>query len=86
MSDNEAPVFDCTTLADITANNDAGRCYATVSVTAPQASDNCSGTVTATGVRDDNELLTAVYPVGTTTITWTFTDAAGKEKNARRKW
>ncbi|MBK6948463.1 MAG: hypothetical protein IPH16_10735 [Haliscomenobacter sp.] len=86
VEDNVEPLFDCTTLTDITANNDAGQCYATVSVTAPQASDNCSGTVTATGVRDDNAALTAVYPVGTTTITWTFTDAAGKEKNAPRKW
>nr|WP_290938913.1 HYR domain-containing protein [Haliscomenobacter sp.] len=85
VEDNTAPEFDCTTLLDITANTDAGQCYATLNVTAPQAIDNCSGTITATGVRDDNAALTATYPVGTTTITWTFTDGANNEKQCTQK-
>jgi len=75
--DEADPVFDCNMLSNITANNDANSCTATVTLTAPTATDNCDGTITATGFRDDEESLTAPYPVGTTVITWTFEDAAG---------
>ena len=64
--DDEAPVPDVATLADVT-----GPCQVT-SVTAPTATDNCAGTVTGT--------TNAVFPIadpGTTVITWTFTDANG---------
>jgi hypothetical protein len=62
--------------ADITKDNDQGICGATIAVSTPGASDNCAGTQ-VNGVRSDGQLLSAVYPVGTTTITWTATDAAG---------
>lgn len=39
--------------------------------------DNCGGTLTATGTRSDSQPLSAPYPVGVTTITWSATDAAG---------
>jgi hypothetical protein len=39
------------------------------------AGDNCPG-VTVVGVRSDSQPLNAPYPVGTTTITWTATDAS----------
>jgi hypothetical protein len=44
----------------------------------PTAADNCSG-VTVVGSRSDGLALTATYPVGTTTITWTARDAAGNQ-------
>ncbi|NJW54954.1 hypothetical protein, partial [Salinimicrobium oceani] len=53
-------------------NNDAGECGAMVIVSA-NATDNCSVGAVG-GTRDDGEALDALYPVGTTTITWTVTD------------
>jgi hypothetical protein len=49
---------------------------ASVAVSAPAASDNCAG-VSVGGVRSDGAALDALYPVGSTTITWTALDAAG---------
>jgi hypothetical protein len=68
-------VFITGGIRNITANTDAGQCAATVSVTAPLVSDNC-GTPAVTGTRSDNLALTAAYPKGVTTITWTATDAS----------
>ncbi|MDA1141476.1 MAG: HYR domain-containing protein, partial [Planctomycetota bacterium] len=62
----------------MTANNDEGECFALVDPGTPNVSDNCPG-VTFKGVRDDGKALTDPYPVGTTTITWTATDAAGNQ-------
>jgi hypothetical protein len=55
--------------------SDAGKCGATVVLLA-SATDNCT-VGTPTGTRSDNQLLTAAYPVGTTTITWNVADASG---------
>ncbi|MEP6260621.1 MAG: HYR domain-containing protein, partial [Gillisia sp.] len=72
VNDNEAPVFN--SVSDITVNVDAGICGATVNYEVPTASDNCVGTeVTLTeGLASGSE-----FPVGTTTVTYTATDAAG---------
>ncbi len=43
----------------------------------PLAVDNCDPTPAVAGVRSDLLALTAPYPVGTTTVTWTATDACG---------
>ncbi len=72
VTDNELPVI--AQPSAISVNNDATACGATIAVTAPAATDNCPG-VTVTGVRSDALALNALYPVGTTTITWTATDA-----------
>lgn len=60
----------------ITVSNDAGVCEAAVTVPAPTFGDNCTG---ATIENDFNNTADAsdVYPVGTTTVTWTATDVAG---------
>ncbi len=71
--DNIKPVI--TSNGDQSVNNDLGKCGAQVSVSA-SATDNC-GVGVPTGVRSDNKALTAEYPVGTTTITWTVTDNNG---------
>jgi hypothetical protein len=73
ITDTEAPVL--ADPADITGANDAGKCYKVVVLTAPVASDNCGITVagvTATGIPADN-----IFPVGTTTVTWSVTDIHG---------
>ena len=71
VKDNEAPVI--THNGDKNVNNDAGKCGATVNVSA-SATDNCSvGAVS--GSRSDGQALNALYPVGTTTISWSVTDA-----------
>ncbi|MFN7115271.1 MAG: right-handed parallel beta-helix repeat-containing protein [Saprospiraceae bacterium] len=88
VEDVTDPVFDCSTLSDLTQANDAGKCEASVTINAPQATDNCDGTVIATGTRSDNKALKALsdpYPVGTTTITWTFTDKANNSINCEQK-
>jgi hypothetical protein len=76
--DNENPTIS---VSNISVNNDAGKCGATVSISLPQTGDNC-GVATVMGERSDNKLLTEDYPVGTTTITWTVTDIHGNSKVA----
>ena len=71
IEDNEDPVIaDCP--ADITQDSDAGVCEAVVTWTAPTASDNCAVT-TFTSTHDSGD----TFPVGSTTVTYTATDAAG---------
>lgn len=73
--DNQKPVITCPT--NITQTVDANKCSAVVTITNPTAKDNCSTTFTFIGVRSDTLALSAAYPVGVTTITWTARDAAG---------
>ena len=66
IDDNTAPVADVATLSDITAQ------CSVASLTAPTATDNCDGSITG--------MHNATLPIttqGTTTVTWTYTDAAG---------
>ena len=69
VNDNENPVVSCP--ADIVVNNDPGVCGATVNF-APTATDNCPGTV-ITSVPASG----SVFPIGTTTVNVTATDASG---------
>ena len=73
VTDAENPVVTCP--ANIEQNTDAGQCYATVTIVAATATDNCGATVA--GVRSDAKPLSDPYPKGLTTIAWTATDAAG---------
>jgi hypothetical protein len=73
VTDNEAPAIS---VADINVNNDAGLCGASVSIVPAVTTDNCA-VGAATGVRSDALPLTAVYPVGVTTIRWTVNDIHG---------
>ncbi|MDA0841535.1 MAG: HYR domain-containing protein, partial [Planctomycetota bacterium] len=82
VKDNEKPSIECPT--DITVANDEGECFATVDPGSPTVGDNCLG-VTFKGVRSDGLALTDPYPVGTTTITWTATDAAGNTAQCIQK-
>jgi len=47
------------------------------SFTSPTAQDSCGTALTVNFSRDDSASSSAYYPVGTTTITWSATDAAG---------
>ena len=73
VNDSQKPVI--ATNGDKNVNNDLGICGALVPVSAT-ASDNC-GVGAPTGVRSDGLALNAVYPVGSTTITWNVNDANG---------
>jgi len=66
IEDTTAPVADIADLDDVTAECSVD------SLTAPTATDNCSGSITGT--------TTTTFPVnaqGTTVVTWTFTDSSG---------
>mgnify|MGYP003671993064 CR=1 FL=1 len=62
--------------ANINANSAATFCGATVVVVNATATDDCSVGV-PTGVRSDGLALSAVYPIGTTTIKWNVSDSVG---------
>ena len=74
VPDVTLPIITCT--ADVSVNTDPGVCEAQVTLAAPFASDNCS---VASVVNDYNGTSDAsdVYPLGTTTVTWTVTDGSG---------
>ena len=78
VTDDESPVITCAGPVSHTANT--GLCSYSFTPIAPVATDNCPG-VTVSGVRNDAQALNASYPVGTTTITWTATDAHGHSVN-----
>jgi len=74
VTDDEDPVIACP--GDITTGVDAGNCTAVVTYTVPSGTDNCPGATTtqtdATGLSSGD-----AFPVGTTTLEYTVTDAAG---------
>jgi PKD repeat protein len=59
----------------IVQSNDAGYCYATVSLGTPVTADNC-------GVASVTNDAPATFPVGTTIVTWTVTDIHGNSNTA----
>ncbi|MCB0564983.1 MAG: HYR domain-containing protein [Phaeodactylibacter sp.] len=69
VSDNISPTITCP--ANVSVSADQGTCAATnVSLGTPATNDNCGG---ATAAND----APASFPVGTTTVSWTVTDATG---------
>jgi hypothetical protein len=69
VSDNEAPII-VNLPSDIMAETDAGQDFATVTWTAPTATDNAPGvTLTSTHAPGDQ------FPIGTTNVSYTATDA-----------
>ncbi len=63
--------------SNITVGNDAGSCDAAVTYTMPSVSDNCSGATISSSHPSGT-----VFPLGTTLVTFTATDAAGNSTNA----
>jgi hypothetical protein len=74
VKDNEAPQIKCPD--NITVNNDAGKCSAVVTFSAT-ATDNCAGIGTITYSQNSG----TAFPVGTTHVTATVSDAAGNMAN-----
>ncbi len=64
---------------DYSVVNDAGKCGANITVAPPVTSDNCS---VASVV---NNHPSPYYPVGTTIITWTVTDASGNVNDTAKQ-
>lgn len=65
--------------ANIVVEATGGQCSARVSVAEPVVTGGCSsrGGPTVAGARSDGATLSDPYPVGTTPITWTATEASG---------
>ncbi|GMU20280.1 MAG: hypothetical protein AMXMBFR13_03770 [Phycisphaerae bacterium] len=59
--------------SNITQANDANQCNAMVTWTSPGVSDNCDGAPTLTSTHTPG----STFPVGTTTVTYTATEAVG---------
>ncbi len=74
VSDKQNPVVQAPANKSVRTNK--GFSFATVDVGTATAADNCPN-VTVTGSRSDNAPLSAGYPLGVTTITWTAKDEAG---------
>ncbi len=79
-ADKQNPTVTATTA--ITANTDAGHCYASVAVTNAAFGDNCAGSslayvlTGATTGSGSGQVGTATFNKGVTTITYTVTDAS----------
>jgi hypothetical protein len=68
--DNQPPSITCP--APVSAFIDAGYCDATgITLGTPSTSDNCSGVISLSNDAPSE------YPLGSTQVTWTATDAAG---------
>jgi subtilisin family serine protease len=69
VRDTHAPTITCP--APVTVSTDSGNCYATgVRLGTPTVADNCSVGSVANNAPSQ-------FPKGTTTVTWTATDASG---------
>jgi uncharacterized repeat protein (TIGR01451 family) len=80
VEDKQEPTITPPANKEVSAG--ATSCEVAVNPGTATATDNCSSGLTVKGVRDDGDPLNAPYPVGTTTITWTATDASGNTKSA----
>ncbi len=76
VTDSEAPVISGTP-TNITQTADAGQCSSAVSYTAPTAADNC-GMSAFFGDATSGD----IFPVGTTTVTYTASDIHGNISTA----
>jgi probable HAF family extracellular repeat protein len=74
VSDRESPTVSPP--ADVSVNNDPGLGTAPVNPGLATGADNCESPAVG-GTRSDGLALDAPYPVGSTGITWTATDASG---------
>jgi len=72
--DDGAPVLS-NVPANVTVQAEAGMgSFANVTLTPPTATDACAPDLAASSSRSDGASLSAAFPVGTTTVTWSATD------------
>jgi uncharacterized repeat protein (TIGR01451 family) len=83
VNDTTPPTITCpANIADVPT--EPGICAAHVNPGTATATDNCDTSPVITAVRSDHQALTATYPRGTTTITWTATDASGNHSSCNQ--
>jgi len=90
VQDTMAPTIDCPanvshtpTLEDL-ADCDDDDVVALVGVATATDNCTCSAAVTVEGVRSDNQPMSAAYPLGVTTITWTATDCCANTASCQQ--
>ena len=76
VNDTEKPSISCP--ADITTDNTPGRCDALVDYPPPTTGDNCSGVTYVCSPPSGS-----IFPLGSTTVTCTATDASGNEASCQ---
>ncbi|MFK7756687.1 MAG: FG-GAP-like repeat-containing protein, partial [Flavobacteriales bacterium] len=74
INDTNNPTISCP--SNVTINANAAGCRGNVTVPVPTVNDNCSAT-TLTNSFNGSANASGNYPIGTTTVNWTVTDAAG---------
>ena len=74
VTDDELPTIVCPSEQFQTAELDM--CEAFVSISTPQTADNCTGLTITNDYNNTND-ASDIYPVGTTTLTWTVLDGYG---------
>lgn len=67
--------------SNMTMGVDAGQCGAVVNYTAPTFDDDCDGTGLA-GTMTAGQASGSLFPVGTTTVTYEYTDGSGQSVSA----
>ncbi len=80
MFDNASLVIGGGAAGDVTVDNDAGQCGAQVALAQPAHGDNCA-VASITNDYNNTDNASDFYPVGTTAVTWTVTDAAGNQSS-----
>jgi gliding motility-associated-like protein len=78
--DPELPTITCP--ADIEQLVDPGYCQAYVNVPVPQIADNCPGSYAVNNYTGTSN-ASAIYPSGTTIVTWTVFDEAGNSSTCQ---
>jgi hypothetical protein len=74
VNDQVPPTIITCPPATINASTDAGQCFATLTIAAPQVVDPCGEIVSVTNNYNGTGNASGVYPVGTTVVIWTITD------------
>jgi uncharacterized repeat protein (TIGR01451 family) len=70
--------------ADRTVATDPNSCTASLNPGTATAASECGSIPSVAGVRSDQQPLSASYPLGITTITWTATDGFGQQSQAQQ--
>ena len=73
--DIQPPVINCIPTV-YTATVGAGNCDVSVGMVTPTYTENCGAPITVSVTRSDGLLITDNFPVGTTTVVWSVTDAS----------